>query len=161
MNLHFSVCVTSPIEGCYAVLKSYLKVSIGDLKGVFDQLQQFWPNQHRNICDASAQEQNKVKHWLNKPYFHLVQGLVYDQALYLILCECAKLHKAKEQAYTQVQRQTSRADLRLCTCIVTALMGVPCFHTIFDRFAENGHILPEDIHPYWWYKRLEQGTYLF
>jgi hypothetical protein len=37
-NLHFGVRVTSPIEGCHAVLKSYLKVSTGDLKGVFDRL---------------------------------------------------------------------------------------------------------------------------
>jgi hypothetical protein len=158
MNLHFGIRVTSPIEGCYAVLKLYLKVSTGDLKGVFDRLQQFWSNQQRNIRDASAQEQNKVKHWLNKPYFHLVQGLVYDRALHLILCKCAKLHKAKEQACTQVQRQANRANLGLCTCTVTALMGVPCFHTLFDRFTGNGHILPEDIHPFWWYKRPEQGT---
>jgi hypothetical protein len=53
-NLHFSVCVTSLIEGCYAVLKSYLKVSTGDLKGVFDRLQLFWPNQQCNIRDAFA-----------------------------------------------------------------------------------------------------------
>jgi hypothetical protein len=77
-------------------------VSTGDLKGVFDRLQLFWPNQQRNIRNASTQEQNKVKHQLNKLYFHLVQGLVYDRALYLILCECAKLHKAKEQASTVV-----------------------------------------------------------
>ena len=38
-NLHFGVRVTSPIEGCYVVLKSYLKISTSDLKGVFDRLQ--------------------------------------------------------------------------------------------------------------------------
>jgi hypothetical protein len=41
MNLHFGIRVTSPIEGYYVVLKSYLKVSTGDLKGVFDRLKMF------------------------------------------------------------------------------------------------------------------------
>ena len=44
--LHFGVCVTSPIEGCYAVLKVYLRVSTRDLKGVFDKLLLYWPKQH-------------------------------------------------------------------------------------------------------------------
>jgi transposase-like protein len=55
-NLHFGVRVTSPIEGCHAVLKAYLRVSTGDLKGVFDRLVQYWPTQHLAIRDASAQE---------------------------------------------------------------------------------------------------------
>jgi hypothetical protein len=38
MNLHFGIRVTSPIKGCHAILKSYLKVSTSDLKGVFDRL---------------------------------------------------------------------------------------------------------------------------
>ncbi len=37
-------------------------------------------------------------------------------------------------------------------------MGIPCFHIVFDRFVENRHILPKDIHPLWWYKRLERCT---
>jgi hypothetical protein len=156
-HLHFGVRVTSPIEGCHAVLKSYLKVSTGDLKGVFDRLKLFWPNQHQNIRDAAVHEQNRVKHRLNKSYFHLVQGLVYDRALYLILCECAKLHKAKETA-NQAQRQATRADLGPCTCTVKASLGIPCFHTLFNRIADNGHILPKDIHPFWWYKRPERDT---
>src|SRR5580704_16900916 len=136
MNLYFSIRITSPIEGCYTVLKSYLKVSTSDLKGVFDRLQLFWPNQYRNIYTVAAQEQNKVKHRLNKLYFYLVQGLVYNKGLILILYEYAKLYKAKEQASSRVQRQANRADLGLCTCTIKASIGVPCFHTIFDRLAE-------------------------
>jgi hypothetical protein len=83
---------------------------------------------------------------------------VYDRALYLILCECAKLYKAKEQASTHAQKQATRTDLELCTYTVKAFIGIPCFHTVFDRFAENGYILLKDIHLFWWYKRLEQGT---
>jgi hypothetical protein len=86
-----------PIKGCHAKLKAYLKVSTSDLKGVFDRLVLFWPNQHQGIQDSIAQEQNEVKHRLNKVYFHLIQSLVCNQALFLILVERAKLYKAQEQ----------------------------------------------------------------
>jgi hypothetical protein len=147
-HLHFGIRVTSPIEGCHAVLKAYLKVSTGDLKGVFDRLKSFWPDQHRHIQDSAAQEQNKVKHRLNKAYFHMVQSLVHDHALSLIVVECAKLHKAEENSQS----------LGLCRCTVTSSMGIPCFHKVSERLKGVGHILPEDIHPFWWYKRPEPGT---
>jgi hypothetical protein len=147
-NLHFGIRFTSPIEGCHAKLKAYLKVSTGDLKGVFDRLVLFWPNQHRGIRDSMAQEQNKVKHRLNKVYFHLIQSLVCDQALFLILVERAKLHKAQEQGQ----------NLGVCNCTVTTSMGIPCFHKVAERLCGARHILPEDVHPFWWYKRPEQGT---
>jgi hypothetical protein len=90
----------------------------------------------------------------------LVQGLIYNRVLYLILCECAKLYKAKEQASSQVQREANRSDLGLCTYTVKTSIGIPCFHTVFKWLNGNGHILPEDIHPFWWYKHLEIGTSL-
>ena len=37
-------------------------------------------------------------HRLNKKYFDLVQGLVHDEALYLIARERAKLRKAEDEA---------------------------------------------------------------
>jgi hypothetical protein len=45
-----------------------------------------------------------------------------------------------------------------CICTVKASPSIPCFHTVFNRFADNGQILLEDIHPFWWYRRLERGT---
>ena len=37
-------------------------------------------------------------------------------------------------------------------------MGLLCFYTVSQRFASNNCILPEDIHPLWWYKRAELST---
>lgn len=95
--LHFGVQVTSPIEGCHAVLKAYLQVSTGNLKGVFDRLL-YWPTQYQAISDTRAIEQGKMMHRLNKQYFDLVQHLVYNKALLLIMHECVKLHKFEEEA---------------------------------------------------------------
>jgi hypothetical protein len=81
----------------------------------------------------------------------MVQGLVYNQGLNLILVECAKLHKAKDQF---------RDTLPLCNCITKASMGILCYHTVAKRFANPGYILPKDIYPFWWYKRPEPSTVL-
>jgi hypothetical protein len=89
-HFHFGIRFTSSIEGCHAMLKAYLQKSTGDLKGVFDNLFHFWPDQHRSIHNSTAQEQNQVKHCLNKTYFHMVKGLVHNRALFLILAECVQ-----------------------------------------------------------------------
>jgi hypothetical protein len=65
---------------------------------MFDRLIPFWLMQHQAILNACAQEQNKVLHRLNKQYLDCVQGLVYDQALLLIVQEQAKLHKVEDAA---------------------------------------------------------------
>jgi len=78
-----------------------------------------------------------------------MKGLVYNQGLNLILVECAKLYKAKEQFGD---------TLPLCNCVSKASMGIPCYHTVAKRLANPGYILPEDIHPFWWYKRPEPST---
>jgi hypothetical protein len=80
-------------------------------------------------------------------YFHLIQSLVCDWALFLILVEWVKLHKAEEQG-----------SLSVYCCTITASIGIPCFHKVFERLRGAGHILPEDVHPFWWYKRPETST---
>ena len=49
MIKHFGVRFTSLIEGCHAMLKAYLRVSTGDLKGIYDHLLNFWLDQHLKI----------------------------------------------------------------------------------------------------------------
>jgi len=78
----------------------------------------------------------------------MIQSLVYDRALRLIIVESAKLHKAKEL----------NLDLGPCNCTIKQSMGLPCFHTVYERLSNGGYILPTDIHPFWWYKRPEPGT---
>ena len=43
---HFGVVVTSLIEGCHAILKSYLQRGHGTLADVFSKLIHFWADQH-------------------------------------------------------------------------------------------------------------------
>ena len=39
-------------------------------------------------------------------------------------------------------------------------MGVLCFHDLFHRLKDGGQVLPEDIHPFWWYDRAKASTTL-
>jgi hypothetical protein len=89
-----------------------------------------------------------VNHHLNKRYFDLVQGLVHDRALHLIRREKAKLHKAEDEANLNW----------LCNCIVQASLGIPCYHDLFERFYNGGRVLPEGIHPFWWYDCTKVNT---
>jgi hypothetical protein len=70
-----------------------------------------------------------------------VQGLVYNKALYLIIKERAKLHKAEDDASLKW----------LCRCTIQILMGVPCFYNLFECLRDGGQVLLKDIHPFWWY----------
>jgi len=142
-NLHFSVCVTSLIKGCYAVLKAYLRVSTSNLKGVFDKLLLYWLMQHQAILDTAIAKQNRVLHWLSKRYFDLVQSLVYDRALLLIVREQAKLHKAEDKANMDWP----------CRCTIQQTIGILCYHDLFERLKDGGQVLPRDIHPFWWYDK--------
>jgi hypothetical protein len=79
-----------------------------------------------------------------------VQGLVHNKALFLIIREQAKLHKAKDEATLEW----------LCQCTIQASIGVPCFYDLFNCLRDKGQVLLEDIHPFWWYNQTKISTIL-
>jgi hypothetical protein len=79
-----------------------------------------------------------------------VQSLVYDKALYLIIRERAKLHKAEDEATLEWP----------CQCTTKASIGIPCFHDLFYCLKDGGQVLLKDIHPFWWYDRTKVNTTL-
>jgi hypothetical protein len=91
-HLHFGIKVTSPIEGCHPVLKTYLRVSTADLKGVFDPLLPFWPVQHQAIECVLAAEQNQVKHIYSPQHGVLLllhwSGGLSEQWGWYMCCRC-------------------------------------------------------------------------
>jgi hypothetical protein len=92
-----------------------------------------------------------VVHRLNKRYFDLIQGLVHDKALNLVIQEKAKLYKAEDAATLLTEP---------CKCTIQSSMGILCFHDLAYRLSEGGQVLPEDIHPFWWYDRTKVSTIL-
>lgn len=147
-HLHFGVTVTSPIEGCHAILKSYLQTRNRDLRGVFVRMNHFWEAQQTGINTTIAQQRLRPKHHTNIPLFAAIFQHIHGYALEKILLEHAKL---------PLCRGPSTVD---CNCSIQQSMGLPCFHTIWKRKQEGGVILLEDIHSHWYYDRPIQSTFL-
>lgn len=144
---HFGVTVTSPIEGCHATLKLYLQRGHADLRGVFLKMKLFWVAQQQNITTAIAQQQIKPKHSVNIPLLAAILPFVHGYALSKLVKEHSKL-------------PIQGPPLQGCTCTIQQALGLPCFHTIYQRKRENGVILLSDIHPHWYYNRPERSTLL-
>jgi MULE transposase domain len=141
---HFGVTVTSPIEGCHATLKAYLQRGHGSLKGVYDKLKLFWTAQHATIQTTIAQQQLAPKHSVNVPLFAAVLKQVHGNALQRILVEAKKL-------------PARGAPPTSCMCSIQQSIGLPCYHTIYQRKLTSGVIYLEDIHPHWYFSRPELG----
>jgi len=137
-SYHFGVTVTSPIEGCYAVLKSYLRSRSSDLRTVFQRLQHFWTAQHESFKSALAQQKLRPKRQLNTPLFAAVLQHVHSFALQKVLQEYGKL-------------PTKGPPPQECHCTIPYSHGLPCYHTIWERIQNGGVILLEDIHFHWHY----------
>jgi hypothetical protein len=144
-NYHFGVTVTSPIEGCHATLKSYLQRGNGDLRGVFARLQLFWESQDQAVTAATAQQKLRPKTRVNIPLFAAVIQQVHGFALEKILVEYAKL--------PAVGPSTPG-----CDCTIQQSLGLPCYHTIWERKSKGGVILLTDIHYHWYYSRPDFNT---
>ena len=144
-RFHFGITVTSPIEGCHATLKSYLQRGHGDLRGVFNKLKNFWNAQYATLQSELAQQQIRPKHSVNIPLFTAILQTVHGYALQKLAKEYAKLPK-------------SGPPLSSCSCSIQQSIGLPCYHTIWERRQEVGVIRLEDIHPHWHVIRPEPST---
>jgi hypothetical protein len=144
-HCHFGITVTSPIEGCHATMKAVLQRGHGDLKGVFDKLKLFWAEQHASIQSTVAQQQLRPKHSVNVPLFAAVLKQVHSCALERILKELKKLPDKKPPPSS-------------CTCSIQQSIGLPCYHTLYERKLSTGVVHLKDIHAHWHYSRPEPGT---
>ncbi len=122
---------------------------MADIKGVFDRLLPYWSTQHDLIASTIALQKNKTTHRINQLLFAKIKDLVYDRALIRILGEKAKLHRCIEE----------QGSLLQCDCTIQALIGLPCFYTLYKRMKSPDYLQPLDIHAYWWYHRLAEGSF--
>jgi hypothetical protein len=143
-TLHFGVTVTSPIEGCHATLKSYLKRSTSDLKGVFERLLLFWVAQQDSIQSTQAMQQNKPRHRTNPSFFLCVKSWVHDYALNIVVDELSKL---------PTNPLTDSWVAPWCNCTIRASHGLPCYHELLEKLRNGQTLSMDDIHVHWWFNR--------
>ena len=63
---------------------------------------------------------------------------MHNKALFLIIRERAKLHKAEDEATLKWP----------CQCTIQASIRVPCYYNLFKRLRDSRQVLLKDIHPF-------------
>ena len=86
---------------------------------------------------------------MNIPLFAAILKQVHGYALRKILEELKKL-----------PARLVGPPPASCTCSIQQSMGLPCYHTIWQRKLSSGVIYLEDIHPHWYFSRPEPGLAL-
>jgi hypothetical protein len=127
--------VTSLIEGCYAAIKAYLQCGHSDLGCVFNKLKLFGTEQHATIQLTVARQQLLPKHSVNAALFAAVLKQVHGYVLQRILEEAKKLPATGPLPAS-------------CACSIQQSIGLPCYHTIYQRKLSTGVVYLEDIHPH-------------
>jgi hypothetical protein len=82
---------------------------------------------------------------VNVPLFAAVLKHVHSCALERILKELKKLPDKTSPHFS-------------CTCSIQQSIGLPCYHTLYQRKLSPGVVYLEDIHVHWHYSRPEPGT---
>jgi hypothetical protein len=118
---HFGNTTTSRLEGLHAVMKQYIRVSTGDLKGVFHRLQLFWRNQDLNLKHRLADQRNRRPQFVSKELFNHLRDSIHDTAIALINTKLVKLSKD-----LLVPPKTE------CSGYRRRAFGLPCQHDIWE-----------------------------
>ena len=82
---------------------------------------------------------------MNVPLFAAVLKQVHSCALERILKELKKLPDKKPPPSSY-------------TCLIQQSIGLPCYHTLYERKLSTGVVHLKDIHAHWHYSRPEPGT---
>ncbi|RKF65015.1 hypothetical protein GcM3_127012 [Golovinomyces cichoracearum] len=144
---HFGNTTTSRNESSHAAIKAYLRnKGTGDHKHFFDTMCLFWGDQHQSIKDSIAQAKIKPRTATNIQLFQDVLGFVHSFALLRINTEKGKLPLKLSDPLPQP-----------CLCTIQQCMGLPCFHTIWERQRNPGTLRLTDIDAHWYYDREALG----
>ena len=135
--LHFGHLVTSRVEGAHGVLKSWLKVSTGDLKEVCSKVELSVNNQVRSIRHQIRVDGSSKVVSLTHPIWLNVNGRISHFAL-----------KRTSEQFEKSKRMTSNDPA--CTDFIWTTMGLPCSHKLKELLDSNKSLTQEDFHPHWW-----------
>jgi hypothetical protein len=126
--LHLGNKATSRGEGAHAILKGYLQSSTGDLYMVHQKISLAVDNQYKEINTQLASERTRIPHELRHELLHGLPGNVSVFAL----------RKIREQI-DKAARDSPEKPLPPCTGSFRDTMGLPCAHTIKDRFITRNN----------------------
>jgi hypothetical protein len=79
--LHLRNRATLRVEGAHSTLKSYLQVSIGDLKDIYDKITLLLTNQHIEYDGAITHNQTQTPHTANEAFYSQLVRRISNFAL--------------------------------------------------------------------------------
>jgi hypothetical protein len=123
------------VKGAHSALKSYLQVSTGDLKAVYDKITLTLVNQHSEFEGAIAYNKTRTP--------HTARGLFYAQLIGRIS------NYALGRLWDQQHLLSRLEPLPRCSNNFMRSMGLPCAHRMQERLQGNGTLMIDDIHPHW------------
>jgi hypothetical protein len=138
-HLHFGHRATSRAEGAHSVIKRYLQVSTGNLYSVLEKLSLMLAAQHREHSAAMDKARNRIPQSFRCTLFNTLIGHITPYALW--------------RAYDQKQLLDRPTLHHQCQRSYMNSMGIPCYHIIRDRIAQNQVLYCHDFHPRWFFNR--------
>jgi hypothetical protein len=110
---------------------------------VFDSLEVFWHDQHRDMRQKIDDQKLKIRASTNTQLFVDVRPFVHDYALQVIIAERRKLPADLSTLPDEME----------CSCSVRSSMGLPCQHEIRLIMENPGTLRLTDIDAHWHYER--------
>jgi hypothetical protein len=117
-------------------LKSYLQVSTGDLKAVYDKITLLLTNRFAEFKAAVNSNKMRIPHTARDIFYAPLIGQISSYAL-------GKL-------WDERRRLSSTNPLPSCTGSFRRSMGMPCAHDMQERLIEQGTLQLDDIHYHWY-----------
>ena len=135
-TLHLFNTSTSRVEGFHKELKTQLKVATGDLRSVVHGISVLLKRQRAQSTQIHAEGIHNAKRQHLIPEFSLIKDVISSFALDKVL----------------EQKALIKPEIETCTHVWTTTSGLPCKHTLKERFSSNDpRLLPEDFHRHWFY----------
>ena len=134
-HFHWNTTSTSRLEGAHAVLKRWIGGPSNDLTQVWKAIKLAVDDQLNEIYIKKAQQAQAIPVSLSGAFYYQVIGKISHFGLYQLRRQYLQYQLWEQDPGNQTLNTN-------CTYSFATSMGIPCWHIIRDRVAENQSIYP-------------------
>lgn len=132
-SFHGGTTTTSRLEGAHAVLKRWIGGPSKNLTNVWSSIKLALDSQHNELSIRHAQEITRTPISLSSVLFYGVIGKISHHGLY-------HAHKQLKYAQNEADHRHDDSYSTICTGTFSSSMGLPCWHRIKAKLAQNQRI---------------------
>jgi hypothetical protein len=144
---NFGIRVTSGTEASNNNIKSYLLNGMSHLYRLVEAMQDMIRDQRQDFIDACANDDVLTAPEHQRPnaqYLGELRTLVSSKCLALITVQYRQAKKAMPTG-----NRPFPPPLDNCVCSVPTELGIPCYHTIYNKLASGTSFTKQEVHPHW------------